>query len=250
MDGYPGIMKGVILSITHQVQIVDITHDIPPQNIMAGTLAAGRAYSYFPGGTIHIIVVDPGVGTSRRSIAAQIGDQYFICPDNGLITIPLQNAEKHHQASTIINLNNPQFWLPNPSMSFHGRDIFAPVAAHLATGVPLSMMGEVINDPVLLKIPAPIRIDNIWCGQIIHIDHFGNLTTNFTKEEINTNNIQIQIGSHIINGISQTFGSNPPGSLIAIWDSSDHLSICIVNGNANDILSIGLDDSLTIIEIK
>jgi len=247
-DGYPGIMKGVISSIHPQAQIVDISHEIPPQHVLEGALTIGRAYPYFPADTIHVMVVDPGVGTSRRPIAARIGQYYYVCPDNGLITIPYQSAGMHQEQVEIVHLNQPQFWLPNPSTTFHGRDIFSPVAAHLALGIPLEELGIPVHDPILLDIPQPTRQNQAWHAQIIHIDRFGNLGINLSRTQILSSRVRITIKDHIITDISPTFCSHPPGSLVAIWDSSGYLSLCIVNGSAEEILSVELLDPVLIEE--
>jgi len=136
-DGYPGVMKGVILRITPDTHIIDISHFVRPQNILEGSLILNRTYPFFPDGTVHILVIDPGVGTSRRPIAAHLGNQYYVCPDNGLLTGPLVEAEKEGQFIEIVHLNQPKYWLREVSHVFHGRDVFAPVAAHIAAGVPL-----------------------------------------------------------------------------------------------------------------
>jgi S-adenosyl-L-methionine hydrolase (adenosine-forming) len=136
LNGFVGVMKGVIWGIAPAGQIADITHDIPPQNVRLGAYALWRAVPFFPPGSIHIAVVDPGVGTHRRPIGAQLGSQRFILPDNGLITPMLEDAEKAGQLIEIVHLNNPAYWLPEVSHTFHGRDIFAPTGAHLAAGVP------------------------------------------------------------------------------------------------------------------
>ena len=140
-DGYAGVLKGVIWKIAPEVKIADISHLISPQNVMEGALTLGRAAAYFPEGTIHVGVVDPGVGTSRRAIAARLGLQYFVGPDNGLFTVLLEQAEGKQEKIEVFHLNRPEFWLSSISNVFHGRDIFAPTAAHLGQGVRLESMG-------------------------------------------------------------------------------------------------------------
>ncbi len=156
-DGYPGVMKGVIWGIAPQAQIADITHLIQPQNVLEGALVLSRAAPYFPPGTIHLAVVDPGVGTSRRPIAAMLGNQFFVGPDNGLCSQLLAHSQLVGASTHFVHLNRPEFWLSQPSSTFHGRDIFAPAAAHLANGVDLSELGTPIGDPVVISPPQPVR---------------------------------------------------------------------------------------------
>ncbi len=232
-DGYPGIMKGVIWQISPGCQIADLTHDIGPQNVLEGALAVGRAYTYFPAGTIHIGVVDPGVGTNRRPIAARLGRYYFVGPDNGLFTIPLQAALAKNEPVAVVHLNQKRYWLPEVSASFHGRDIFAPVAAHLADGVPLDELGAPIQDMLRIDIPQPQRTDDGWRAHILHIDHFGNLATNLNASVLGTEQVkEIRCLGISINEISATYGDHLSGELIALFDSGGSLSLAIVNGNA------------------
>ena len=234
-DGYPGIMKGVIWGIAPDAQIADLTHAIPPQDILAGALALGRAAPYFPPGTIHLAVVDPGVGTRRRAMAARIGECFFVGPDNGLCTALLDQAAGLPQQA--VQLDRPRFWLPEVSHSFHGRDIFAPVAAHLANGVPLDELGSPLPEVVRLIIPQPTPIRQAerrgWRGQVIHVDAFGNLATNFTRQHVpEAGSPRVRIAGQEICGVANTFGEGQPGELIAMLDSSGQLSLCEVNGSA------------------
>jgi S-adenosylmethionine hydrolase len=155
-NGFTGVLKGVIWKIAPDTHIADITHEITPQNIMEGAIALWRAAAFFPTGTIHVAVVDPGVGTARRPIAAQIGDQYFVGPDNGIFTPIMEQAESKGQGVKVFHLVNPEYWLPEVSHTFHGRDIFAPVAAHLAAGVLIEKMGTPVKDPIRLVMPQPV----------------------------------------------------------------------------------------------
>lgn len=239
-DGYPGVMKGVIYRILSNVHITDITHAIPPQDVAVGGLVLQQSYRYFPSGTVHVAVVDPGVGTQRRPMAAQIGEHYFVCPDNGLLTPVLEEAGQAGLALRFVHLDQPRYWLPEISSVFHGRDIFAPAAAHLAAGVPLDMLGSPINDPVRIDLPRPKPHEGGWRGQVVAVDHFGNLSTNIRREALaGHTRWQVRIAGHVIDGLSNTFGDGQPGDLVAIIDSSDQLSICIVNGSAAQRLKAG-----------
>ncbi len=164
-SGFPGVLKGVIWTIAPDVQIADITHEISPQNILEGAIVLKRTALFYPAGTINVAIVDPGVGTPRRPLVAQIGDQFFVGPDNGLITLFLEQAEKiNQQVIKLIHLTNPQYWLDEVSDTFHGRDIFSPVVAHLANGILLEKMGTLIHDPVRLKLDSPDKSTGAGAG--------------------------------------------------------------------------------------
>lgn len=233
-----GLMPGVIWKIAPDARIVTLTHAIPPQDILAAQVILGNTFSYFPDGTVHVAVVDPGVGTQRRAIAARIGSQFFVGPDNGLITPLLEQAEANRWTVEIYHTNRPAYWLPVVSHIFHGRDIFAPVAGHLARGVPLAELGDRINDPVRASIPSPVMVESGWRGQVIQIDHFGNLSVNIQRGHLEgAGALQILINNAVIPGLSRTFGDGKPGDLIAMIDSSNRLSICVVNGSAAERLN-------------
>ncbi len=232
-DGNVGIMRGVIWGIAPEVQISELSNLIGPQNILEGTLILSRAAPYYPEGTIHIMVVDPGVGTARRPIAARIGKQYYVVPDNGLITLVLEAAEKRGETVEIVHLDQPKYWLPEISHVFHGRDIFAPTAAHLARGVPLKELGTPITDPIRLKIPRPGKTETGWRGEILYIDSFGNLATNIEREDLpDTNRLSVQVDGTEIRGLVNTFGERPAGDLVALFGSSGNLIVSEVNGSA------------------
>jgi hypothetical protein len=246
-DGYPGVMKGVIWGIAPEAQIADLTHFIHPHNVLEGALVLGRAAPYFPAGTIHTAVVDPGVGTQRRPIAAWLGNFYFVGPDNGLCSVLLERAQEWGEKVQIIHLDRPRYWLPEISSVFHGRDIFAPVAAHLANGVALAELGTPLNDPVYLHLPVPQPLDHGWQGEIINIDSFGNLSTNLERKHIpEPGKVNVLIAGEKINGLVRTFGDGQPGELVAIMDSSEHLSICLVNGNASQRLQSRVGDAVVV----
>lgn len=248
-DGYPAVMKGVIWNIIPEINIVDLSHSIPPQNVRLGAFTLGNAYHYFPDGTIFVCVIDPGVGTSRRPIAAKIGKYTFIAPDNGLLSAPIMDAKKQAQTMEIMHLNKPGFWLPSPSYTFHGRDIFAPVAAHLAKNIPFSELGTAIIDPVCLDFPTPQPIPNGWQADILAVDGFGNLITNLTREHLQNGKTYVSlIGGEEIEGPVTTFGNKSPGELLTFFDSSNRFSICVVNGSAARALLAGPGAQLKVIQ--
>lgn len=158
-DGSVGAMKGVIWGIAAHAQIADLSHTIDPQNIPAAALILARSFPYFPKGSIHVVVVDPGAGTARRPLAARLGNQHFVAPDNGVLTLALAHAESKGWPVDIFHLNKPQFWLPDANPALPSGDIFAPVAGHLAAGVPVVAMGRAIKDPVRLVFPTPEPVE-------------------------------------------------------------------------------------------
>jgi len=236
-DEYVGVMKGVIWGIAPGVNIADITHAVPAQNILHGALLLGRAYRYFPVGSIHVAVVDPGVGTARRGIALRVGQHTFVGPDNGLFTVPLSSGEPF----SAVSLDNPAYQLAKVSRSFHGRDVFAPAAAHLANGVPLEALGEPVSDLVRLDIPEPLRVANIWQAQVVLVDAFGNLITNLSEGDLQGQEVvEVRCAGKLIQGVTLTFGRAQPGELIVLFDSAGSLSLCAVNGSAAAVLGAGV----------
>lgn len=237
-DSYVAQMKGVIRSINPDVEIVDITHQVPPQDVRGASYILDSVIDSFPKKTIHVIVVDPGVGSDREIIAAEINSQYWISPDNGLLTFPA----KRFTPKKIITLTNDDYWQQNISSTFHGRDIMAPVAAHLGLGVPLSSLGEKINtEPILLDQNSPSITENEIHGEVIWIDHFGNLITDITPDEFKnsfTDSSVITVNNVKINRISKYFSEKKIGEPLAYIGSSGRLEIAIRNGNAAENMNI------------
>jgi hypothetical protein len=248
-DHFVGAMKGVITSIAPQANIIDISHQVRPQNIRLGGHLLAQALPYFPPGTIHVAVVDPGVGTQRRALAAQIGDHFFVAPDNGLLTPILERAHETGEAIEIISLTQTKYWLPDPSASFHGRDIFAPAAAHLVNGMSLDRLGDGIDDPIMLALPQPSLGGQGWLGEVIMVDVFGNLSTNLRGDlfENDIGEMTVIIKGKRIHGLIITFGDAQDGDLIATIDSSGYLSIAIVNGDASKILGADIGTPVQVI---
>ncbi len=242
-DGNVGAMKGVIWKIAPQTQIADISHLIAPQNITEAALVIYRAARFFPEGTIHVVVVDPGVGTERRPIAGKIGDQFVVGPDNGVFTRMIEAGQQNGQPMHFVHLNRAEFWLKQVSYVFHGRDIFAPVAAYLALGKSLNSLGTPVTDIVRLNLPKSIPTADGLKGEVIHIDHFGNISTSILRQDIGDKHIlHVQVKDYLIPDFVNTFGEKPPGSLVCLFGSNDNLLICEVNGNAAQRLNIHLGD--------
>ena len=282
-DGYVGTMKGVILSIAPDVTLVDITHEIAPpskeglrQNIRQAAYVLHAAAPYFPSQTIHVAVIDPGVGSTRRALVIRTSRGFLVGPDNGLFTLFLADepgAECHA-------ITEPNFMLPRVSATFHGRDVFAPAAAHLARRLgtqishsearraeeslshaetlrreaaqgdllDLAEFGPRVSDPVTFAIPKPERqSDGSWLGHVLYADHFGNLITSVTADLLTRiGNVEVLVGQRRIGGIKRTYAEAMPGDLIALVGSSGHLEISVVNGNAAQSLGLGPDVPLVL----
>ncbi len=240
-DPYVASMKGVILGINPEAKIVDITHQIPPQDILEAAYTLFASYKYFPKGTIHIIVVDPGVGSRRRIIALKTEDYIFIAPDNGVLSLVLQKEKV--KVKEIIEITNKKYFLKPVSDTFHGRDIFSPVAAHLSKGVPLRNFGKRIEKIKELKITTSEMKKGKLIGRIIHIDRFGNLVTNIDREipsklKIKNEKVKIEIGKRKIVGIKRSYVSVKRGELLALFGSSGFLEISVNLGNASKVLGV------------
>lgn len=247
-DGNVGVMKGVIWNICPEAQIADLSHVIGPQNIQEAALILSRSAPYFPAGTVHLVVVDPGVGTERRPMAARIGDFFYVGPDNGIITLWLERAQAQKQPCEFVQLEDAKYRLPVVSHVFHGRDIFSPAAAHLACGVPLASFGRAFPDPVKLKLPKPVRTATGLRGEVIHIDHFGNIASNIRVEDLgealsNKGRIVVHLGQTEIQGMVDTFGERPVGEVIALLGSTGNLIVSVVNGSAAQKLGTKVGDT-------
>src|SRR5215831_3214422 len=237
-DHYAGTMKGVVLGIAPGAQIVDITHEVAPFEILDGAYTIAQAYSYFPKRTVHVIVVDPGVGTERRPILAEAAGQYFIAPDNGVLTM-IYEREKHK----VRVIQNQLFLLKNRSTTFHGRDIFAPSAAWLARGTRPAAFGSLINDYVQLGLLKPQRMGKrIWSGTVLKADRFGNLITNFPIADfgdIRGRAFEMHVGLRLVDRLCSNYAQAAPGELFAIVGSSGFIEVSVNQGSAAKQLVIG-----------
>ncbi|MGA2488916.1 MAG: SAM-dependent chlorinase/fluorinase [Anaerolineales bacterium] len=249
-DGFVGAMKGVIWSICPAAQIADISHSISPQNVLEGAFALERAYPFFPAGSVHLAVIDPGVGTLRRPMAARLGAHYFVGPDNGLFTPMFTDAEKNGWPLEIVHLTNAQYFLPEVSHTFHGRDIFAPVAAHLANGIPLADLGPAITDPVRLSMPKPEKTLTGWRAHITVVDVFGNLTTDLPAAALaDHTHVIFHLHGREVRGLVDSYSHAQPGELVALVDSENYVEIAIVNGSAAHVTGAQVGDVVEVITI-
>jgi S-adenosylmethionine hydrolase len=242
-DPYVSAMKGVIYSQCPGVRVVDLSHDIPPQDLWHACFFWAGSAPYFPPGTIHIAIVDPGVGTARRAVVAKAGGQYFVCPDNGILTMALLACPLEEAYA----ITNPDFMAADVSPTFHGRDVFAPTAARLASGVDIAEAGEAAPDLVALPIPDPVTRDEAIEGEIIHIDHFGNCISNVTRATLASKSPQnIRIGAESFESILDTYGQAQRGEALALFGSSGHLELAVREDSASDRLGIRVGDPVRV----
>ncbi len=239
-DHLVGTMKGVILKINPDVTIVDITHNVTAYDLLDGALAIGAAYSYFPPKTVHVVVVDPGVGTERRPLLVSAQNQYFIAPDNGVLSVIFERED-----NIIVRHANVEHYYLNPvSNTFHGRDVFAPVAAWLTKGWQTASMGEEIADYKKFSMPKPKEADGGLKGVVLRVDTFGNLITNFRAEHLPAatqanGNFLLQVGAHEVKKLVDTFAHGAAGEPIAYIGSSGFIEIGVNKGSAARTLSLG-----------
>jgi S-adenosylmethionine hydrolase len=242
-DHFVGVMKGVILAICPQAQIVDISHEVAPFAITEGAYVIAQAYPYFPKNTIHVVVVDPGVGSARRPILVEAAAQYFVAPDNGVLEI-IYSREKHQVRA----ITDSRIFLQPVSQTFHGRDIFAPAAAHLAAGTSPARMAKKISDYARLTFATPRPAGRSrWCGCVLRIDRFGNLVTNFRASDFpNLKRFVIEIGSKHLTTRAKTYAERRPGELFVIAGSTGYLEISVNQGSAAELVRCQPGDSVEI----
>jgi len=237
-DHFVGTMKGVILGIAPAAQIVDISHEVQPFEVTDGAYTIAQAYRYFPKKTIHLIVVDPGVGSTRRPLLAEMAGQYFIAPDNGVLSM-IFSREKPR----VRHVTNERYFLKPVSKTFHGRDVFAPAAAHLAMGVKPAQFGKRIEDYLRLALQQPVQTGKrTWTGSILKVDRFGNLITNLRLEEfpaVRTRAFGLNVGLQTVSRLALTFTDCPPGELFVVEGSSGYLEVATNQGSAAKALGCG-----------
>src|SRR5262245_3695739 len=234
---YVAAMKGVTLGMNPAAHVIDISHEIPPQDVRHAAIVLAESTSWFPAGTIHVAVIDPGVGTARRLIYVHLGDQHYLAPDNGVLSL----LAKRKGPTRIIELTNAEYWLPELSHTFHGRDILAPVAAQLSLGLEPERLGPALGHIQTLDWPEPVVAENRIEGAVRWIDRFGNLITNITASMLapggSAARLTIDCAGREIAGLSECYGQHPPGTLAGLVGSSGYLEIAVAEGSAAQMLS-------------
>jgi S-adenosyl-L-methionine hydrolase (adenosine-forming) len=237
-DHFVGTMKGVICGIAPRAQMVDITHEIEPYNVNEAAFVIAQAWRYFPKKTVHVVVIDPGVGSARRPILAEAGGQFFIAPDNGVLSM-VYDAGPHK----VRVITNAKLMLKTVSRTFHGRDVFAPAAAHLARGITAAVFGKPIQDYVRLAALHPRKVSETrWAGTILKVDRFGNLITSLHIEsipQVRTRPIELRVGVERIRRLALTFSEAREGELFAIVGSSGYIEIAANQAPAAKITGCG-----------
>ena len=256
-DSYVGAMKGVISSICPGASIVDITHEAAPQDVLQGAFLLSTAWHFFPSGTVHVAVVDPGVGTERKPLLVRSRDHFFLVPDNGILSLVLPGEDagtapfQAYQTAVppgveAFALTNSAYWLHPVSNTFHGRDIFAPVAANLLLGAAPGDMGERVEEMVRLAAPQPSWQDGFLTGYVLHLDRFGNIVTNIVMRDIAemSGGIEIEVGNRKIRRFSNTYGDTD--ELTALIGGQGYLEVALPNGNAALELGVRVQDRVVV----
>jgi len=245
-DHYVGAMKGVALGICPDAVFVDITHDIAPHDVLAAALELAASYRYFPAGTIFVVVVDPGVGSGRRAIAAEGGGCRFVAPDNGVLTIVF----RERPPKRIVELTERRYARPTVSRTFEGRDRFAPAAAWLAKGIDLSGLGRALTSWHTLAVPEPALAEDRIVGEVLRIDRFGNLVTNVERRIFERfaggGRIDIVAGTETVGKVVATYADAEPGAICALFGSSEHLEVAVNGGSAARRLDLARGARITI----
>ena len=238
-DHYAGTMKGVVLGICPDATLVDITHDIPAHDVMAGALELAASYKYFPSGTIFVVVVDPGVGSARRGLAADTGDYRFVAPDNGVLTAVLRESP----AKRMVELTERRYARPTVSRTFEGRDRFAPAAAWLAKGIQLAALGRPVTEIQRLDLAAAESTADAILGVVVRVDRFGNLVTNIDRKLLerfgHEGGITIEAGDKPIGRLVATYSELPADGVGALFGSTDHLELAAPSASASQRLGLG-----------
>jgi S-adenosylmethionine hydrolase len=236
-------MKGVILGINPDARLVDVTHDIEPFSVIEAALLLKGIARYFPGGSIHVAVVDPEVGSERRGIVLRLNEQLCLGPDNGLFSLNMAKNVSWEARK----IENPELTLPAPHPTFHGRDVFAPVAAHLSIGKPLDDVGPKIDDPVRLDLAEVERTRDGLAGEVIHVDHFGNLVTNIEADMLDRSISKIVVRQTELSGIARFFSQVQVGRPLALINSFGYLEISVNRGHASSVLGVTRGESVRVL---
>jgi S-adenosylmethionine hydrolase len=259
-DGYVAAMKGVILGINQEARLIDICHSIDPQNVSQAAFVLNTAYPYFPRKTVHLVVVDPGVGSARRAIILRTPDADFVAPDNGVLSYvihqylaaPVKGVQPEELAEVrlskkveAVEITNDRFFRKPVSATFHGRDIFAPVAALLSVGFPAIQFGQPLDALNMVPISRPgKRPDGSLVGHILHIDGFGNLITDIRGDDLPSAEVVVDVCGRLVSGISETYDDRR--GLAVVVGSSGHLEIALKGGTAKALLAARIGDEITV----
>lgn len=245
-DNYVGTMKAVIAGINPRAQVIDLSHGVRPQDIMGGAFLLVSSYKFFPRGTIFVVVVDPGVGGERKIVCVQSSEYIFLAPDNGILGLVTEGED----VRIMVEVSNARFFLPHISSTFHGRDIFAPVAAHLSLGVKPKHLGSRLREIKRLHLPKPeVSADGTLKGEVIYVDRFGNLVTNFDHklvDGVKPHIVSITLCGEKIEKLSTTYQDGQAGELVALIGSSGYLEVAINGGNAQRLLNSPCGEKVTI----
>lgn len=250
-DTYVGVMKGVIAGINAEARIIDLCHELAPQDVFEAAFLLAGSFRYFPPGTIHVAVIDPTVGSGRRALCVQSGRYFFMGPDNGVLSIACYRSGR----PKIFLLENERYFLEEQSRTFHGRDMFAPAAAHLAAGAPVESMGTRLRSMKRIRLPSPsIMRGKGVRGRIVYVDRFGNLITNIDEDCIRralprtgTRGLVVTCAARRIRGLSECYSDAPPGVAVALFGSYALMEIAIRNGDASSVLGLERGDEVTVV---
>ena len=246
-DGYVAAMKGAMLRVAPGLRLVDVSHQVGPQDVMGAAFVLAQALPHFPDATVHLVVVDPGVGTDRQAVAARVarGDETytFVGPDNGVLSLLLADPDAGGRLVEAVRLDRPEAWgCAAPCRTFHGRDLFGPVAARLAAGAALADVGTPTEALTPLHWPLPITDDQGIDGMVLHVDRYGNCLTNISREAVERlgggRGVTCYVGSAIVRGIAPTYGSVAPGDPLVLYGSGEHLEVAVNGGDAAAMLSV------------
>jgi S-adenosyl-L-methionine hydrolase (adenosine-forming) len=238
-DHYAGTLKGVLLSLCPEATLVDITHEIPPHDVLTAAIELAASYRYFPVGTIFLVVVDPGVGSTRRGLVADTGDYRFVAPDNGVLSLVLHESRPRK----VVDLTERRYARPTVSKTFEGRDRFAPAAGWLAKGIELTAMGRPVSQWHVLEVPQPKASPQRLTGEVLHVDRFGNLVSNIDRKRFEQfrqdGGVQIAIDGQVVAHLVTTYAEAPTGTVCALFGSTDHLEVALNGGSAAQSLGLG-----------
>jgi S-adenosylmethionine hydrolase len=241
-DGYVAAMRGVIAQISPEAVVEDASHEVPPGDVLFAAWTLARYWNLYPTGTVHVVVVDPGVGSSRRGVIVQADERYLIAPDNGVLTRALSDAQQQRA----FEISNASLLRQPISTTFHGRDVFAPVAAHLANGTAVSAFGPSIDSLVTIEMPEPRRAGGVIHGVVVMSDHFGNLVTNIPGDWI-SRNACVEVGGVAVGALRSTYADAAPGETLALIGSLELLEISVRDGSAEETLRIGRGSAIRVI---